>query len=90
MHGKAGVAGRDPYYFARASVADMIPIKETHTHPLLRFPGPTGASGISILSPGQREKHVSKVVLVVTVRYRLPAIRFLSKVAKYWRDQGPL
>ena len=30
------------YTYSRVPVADMIPIKETHTHPLFRFPGPPG------------------------------------------------
>jgi hypothetical protein len=37
-----GAAGRVPYYFSRASVVDMIPIKEAHAHPLVGFPGATG------------------------------------------------
>jgi hypothetical protein len=45
------VSGRVPYYFSRVPVADMIPTKEAHTHPLFRLSGPTGGAGIRILFP---------------------------------------
>jgi len=46
------MVGRVPYYFSRVPVTDMIPIKGTHTHPLLRIPAGGGPVWQGMLSPG--------------------------------------
>jgi hypothetical protein len=51
VHGKAGGDWQGPLFFARASVEDMIPIKEAHPPVPVELPGSTGGPGKVILFP---------------------------------------